>query len=283
MYNCMYNINHNQFYILSLEVLAQVYFKPVRNPPAFISRSLIRIYFPDIPARMDKDSFYLEGYLDSLDSLPEDVKKTFTKMLELDNRNTDITKEIDAISEDYLRKVEEKRLPSRRRKQEMEKISKMFEEAKVNSDTKVKLAIDTYELVDKHIRKLDADLVKFETEMKEAGGRLSQTESEDEEVVQKKEKKKKKKAEREEEARRKASEVVAPVVPCPEVPIVDMPVDPNEPTYCLCQQVSYGEMIGCDNQDCPIEWFHFGCMGLQTKPKGRWYCPKCTTMFKKPK
>jgi len=29
--------------------------------------------------------------------------------------------------------------------------------------------------------------------------------------------------------------------------VLDMPVDPNEPTYCLCQQVSYGEMIGCDN------------------------------------
>lgn len=28
-----------------------------------------------------------------------------------------------------------------------------------------------------------------------------------------------------------------------------MPVDPNEPTYCLCHQVSYGEMIGCDNPD----------------------------------
>lgn len=28
-----------------------------------------------------------------------------------------------------------------------------------------------------------------------------------------------------------------------------MPVDPNEPTYCLCHQVSYGEMIGCDNTD----------------------------------
>jgi len=49
-----------------------------------------------------------------------------------------------------------------------------------------------------------------------------------------------------------------------------MPVDPNEPTYCLCQLVSYGEMIGCDNNDCPIEWFHFGCMGLTTKPKGKW-------------
>lgn len=34
-----------------------------------------------------------------------------------------------------------------------------------------------------------------------------------------------------------------------------MPVDPNEPTYCLCHQVSYGEMIGCDNSDCPIGKF----------------------------
>ena len=31
--------------------------------------------------------------------------------------------------------------------------------------------------------------------------------------------------------------------------LLDMPVDPNEPTYCLCHQVSYGEMIGCDNPD----------------------------------
>lgn len=43
--------------------------------------------------------------------------------------------------------------------------------------------------------------------------------------------------------------------------ILDMPVDPNEPTYCVCHQVSYGEMIGCDNLDCPIEWFHFACVG----------------------
>lgn len=108
--------------------------------------------------------------------------------------------------------------------------------------------------------------------------------------------------------------------------VLDMPVDPNEPTYCLCHQVSYGEMIGCDNPDvsvgacrggcwcrtrgwrwgaeggerrgagragppfwllclhmeqlgdcppppafqCPIEWFHFACVDLTTKPKGKW-------------
>lgn len=32
---------------------------------------------------------------------------------------------------------------------------------------------------------------------------------------------------------------------------------------------------------CPIEWFHFACVGLTTKPKGKWYCPKCTQDRKK--
>ncbi|XP_030922075.1 inhibitor of growth protein 2 [Geospiza fortis] len=60
-----------------------------------------------------------------------------------------------------------------------------------------------------------------------------------------------------------------------EVSPVEFVIDPNEPTYCLCSQVSYGEMIGCDNEQCPIEWFHFSCVGLTYKPKGKWYCPRC--------
>lgn len=52
-------------------------------------------------------------------------------------------------------------------------------------------------------------------------------------------------------------------------------IDPDEPTYCLCDQISYGEMIMCDNDLCPIEWFHFSCVTLSTKPKGKWFCPKC--------
>ena len=28
---------------------------------------------------------------------------------------------------------------------------------------------------------------------------------------------------------------------------LDIPVDPNEPTYCFCNSVSYGEMVACDN------------------------------------
>lgn len=52
-------------------------------------------------------------------------------------------------------------------------------------------------------------------------------------------------------------------------------IDPDEPTYCLCDEVSYGEMIGCDNDLCPIEWFHFNCVNLSGKPKGKWFCPFC--------
>lgn len=40
--------------------------------------------------------------------------------------------------------------------------------------------------------------------------------------------------------------------------VLDMPVDPNEPTYCLCHQVSYGEMIGCDNTEVSfmVPYYH---------------------------
>ncbi|XP_043232470.1 inhibitor of growth protein 1-like [Amphibalanus amphitrite] len=65
---------------------------------------------------------------------------------------------------------------------------------------------------------------------------------------------------------------------------MDVPIEPDEPTYCLCEQVFFGEMIGCDNELCPIEWFHFACVNIVHKPKGKWYCPRCrgdrTTVMK---
>ncbi|GAA5848931.1 hypothetical protein JCM9279_004668 [Rhodotorula babjevae] len=54
-----------------------------------------------------------------------------------------------------------------------------------------------------------------------------------------------------------------------------MPIDPNEPTYCYCNRVSFGEMIACENDDCSREWFHLGCVGLEHAPEGKWYCDDC--------
>jgi hypothetical protein len=53
-------------------------------------------------------------------------------------------------------------------------------------------------------------------------------------------------------------------------------VDPNEPTYCTCRMVSWGDMVGCDGKDCAIEWFHLGCVGLTAGAvPDPWYCDDC--------
>lgn len=41
---------------------------------------------------------------------------------------------------------------------------------------------------------------------------------------------------------------------------VDWQNDPNEPRYCLCNQVSYGDMVGCDNDDVSASLVIFLCI-----------------------
>ncbi|CAH8483730.1 hypothetical protein MS3_00001981 [Schistosoma haematobium] len=52
-------------------------------------------------------------------------------------------------------------------------------------------------------------------------------------------------------------------------------VSPDERLYCICQKVSFGDMIACDNKFCEVEWFHFSCVDVRVQPKGKWYCPYC--------
>ena len=58
--------------------------------------------------------------------------------------------------------------------------------------------------------------------------------------------------------------------------------DTNE-RYCICKDVSYGDMIMCDNSRCSTQWFHFVCVGLNSAPKGKWFCPLCVEFKKKRK
>ncbi|XP_063231048.1 inhibitor of growth protein 4 isoform X2 [Bacillus rossius redtenbacheri] len=237
-------------------------------------------------------------------------------MRDLDARAQGLMRNIDRLADEYLRSV--KTMPPDKRKEHMTSIQSQFNKAKEYGDDKVQLAIQTYELVDKHIRRLDSDLARFEAEIQDKA--LSSARGQDEHTASKKGRKKQREKERkkraggvssEEEAAKAArkkqkkggtstggtasavvgkgassgtgltsAEAGLAGIAHPS-DVLDMPVDPNEPTYCLCHQVSYGEMIGCDNPDCPIEWFHFACVGLTTKPKGKWYCPKCSADRKK--
>jgi hypothetical protein len=75
----------------------------------------------------------------------------------------------------------------------------------------------------------------------------------------------------------------------------------DEPKYCYCQQVSYGEMVACDNDACEKEWFHLKCAGLSRAPDenselllepfavrlqlltcgaAKWYCDDCKAKMK---
>ncbi|XP_054280437.1 inhibitor of growth protein 3-like [Macrosteles quadrilineatus] len=76
------------------------------------------------------------------------------------------------------------------------------------------------------------------------------------------------------------------LVPSPEEPpqleaSADLSYDPNEPRYCICNEVAFGGMVACDNQTCPYEWFHYPCVGITDPPKGKWYCPQCTAAMKR--
>uniref|UniRef100_A0A2S2PRS3 Inhibitor of growth protein n=1 Tax=Schizaphis graminum TaxID=13262 RepID=A0A2S2PRS3_SCHGA len=61
----------------------------------------------------------------------------------------------------------------------------------------------------------------------------------------------------------------------------DNMTDPGSRRYCICNDIAYSTMIGCDNKKCPYEWFHFKCVGIKSNPRGKWFCPICIKSNKK--
>ncbi|GJE94728.1 hypothetical protein PsYK624_108990 [Phanerochaete sordida] len=53
----------------------------------------------------------------------------------------------------------------------------------------------------------------------------------------------------------------------------------DEQVYCFCQKLSYGEMVGCDNDECRYQWFHLNCVNLKPPLPDQWYCPECAPKF----
>ena len=205
----------------------------------------------------------------------------FVKLLFIFSSNVDIIEKVKHEADDYMVSINSLK-PDEKTKR-CKSVHELFSKAKDLSDDKVQLAMQTYEMVDKHIRRLDSELQKLESEIKEKQSGSGQL---DQEPASKKRgggrnRDKKTLALTQDNEQHKETENPILAITAQPNEVLDMPVDPNEPTYCTCHQVSYGEMIGCDNQECPIEWFHFGCVGLVAKPKGKWYCPKCTTDRKK--
>ena len=60
--------------------------------------------------------------------------------------------------------------------------------------------------------------------------------------------------------------------------------DPSFWCYCgLDDKDVDSDLIGCDNQQCTVKWFHTACLQLDIIPHGKWYCSDCKPQFKSTK
>lgn len=272
---------------------------------------------------------YLEDYLDSIITLPSEIKRNFELMRELDEGAHVLTEEVEQMQKDYLVDAREKvqqryhestssasrgnNRTSKPPPDEQELLQLVEENDEVllslktkrqkvfqKMDEKIAIAAQTYDLVDYHIRRLDEDLVRFKSQLQHA----QLLEDEEDELL----------SDLTSELDTRASNVESNILLDPfesnppsqvsengffptatpqrrkkdfestsvlagtagTVPVAeDLPIDPNEPLYCKCRRVSYGQMVGCDNDDCKYEWFHYDCVGLKSPPQGKWYCQDC--------
>lgn len=87
-------------------------------------------------------------------------------MRDLDTRAQTIMKQIDSSATEFMgTTIKLENVPEEERKMKLKSIQDLFNKAKEYGDDKVQLAIQTYEMVDKHIRRLDSDLSRFEMEI----------------------------------------------------------------------------------------------------------------------
>lgn len=224
---------------------------------------------------------FLEPFLESIQILPCNLKRNLTLLRELDSKVAGFISSIEQECKEYNDEVSDLQPSEKCRR--VDKVLSMYDLAYNLSEDKKQLALQTYNLVDKQIQQLDVELSKFDAELDDKSLIAKDTTQ----VKRKSSKPSKEKvlsktsAEPSKVARKKIPEVEAPVdvtrtiiATKPELAL-NMEIDPNEPLYCICNQVSFGEMVGCDEADCKYEWFHFACVGLKAKPKGKWYCPEC--------
>lgn len=243
---------------------------------------------------------YVEDYFDCIESLPNDLQRNVSQMREVDSSFRLILKQ----TRQYYEELTTKQLDPQSKKKVLFQLHRSLLRSQELGDEKLNLASQIVEVVENRLRQIDyhkghvemAEKPKPVIETNKEKSHKAKREAENGDRSSKRprrhrsenEKEKEKEKEKQKlpisnvtndstksKKKKRSKKVVRDPSP------VNVPIDPNEPTYCLCNQVSYGEMVGCDYKECPYEWFHFGCVGLNHKPKGKWYCPNCIPLVKK--
>ncbi|XP_057540474.1 PHD finger protein ING2-like [Amaranthus tricolor] len=244
---------------------------------------------------------YVDDYLEYASTLPAELQRLLNTIRELDERSQGMINQTRQQTKFYLgiSSQSSKKGPNGEDEVGVAKLRKEIEGTQDNAlslcTEKVLLARQAYDLIDSHIKRLDEDLNYFAEDLKQEG-KLAPDEPAilpPLPIVTAPKPEKQRSAYGAPHSRRfnyrdwdrepdKDSELMPPPGSHKRdfpVPVdTDQPIDPNEPIYCVCHQVSFGDMIACDNEACQGgEWFHYACVGLtpETRFKGKWYCPTC--------
>lgn len=245
----------------------------------------------------------LDTYLDCVDHLPNEIQRFVSQLHELDLRSNEIVNEIWKLKEEYKNEED-----SSMKKNILTALKNSLIKNQEIGDVKLKIVAKIFEIIESRTRQLDLEFDNLEpsggvvnavkeddsqTQAKSnltvetplaasSSARIAAKSEEKSEIVKgkrprqhrrhhdsisKEEEKKEEEKPRKKKAKREKGNEKSP---CNKVA---NPAD--EPLYCLCHQLSYGEMICCDNSSCAIQWFHFSCVGIDHSPKGKWFCPNC--------
>ena len=195
---------------------------------------------------------YLENFLESVGGLPQDLRRNFTLMADLDSRAQELTEKIKKLQSNYLNGLRKtQRDPNRKEPPEanLEEIRNAYKSCLEYSDEKIALAVQTYRMIDKYIQRLDADLKKFESELSEtqqaqlkAGLEANEGFTSFEESKKNRKRKLPAAFELSDERPDKKGKALGRTKDKqkdlkPHAVDLDMQVDPNEPVYCFCKRV----------------------------------------------
>ncbi|KND04146.1 uncharacterized protein SPPG_01581 [Spizellomyces punctatus DAOM BR117] len=213
---------------------------------------------------------YMDEYLLSLEYLPQDMCRNLMELRKKEIEYQDLSGRATATQSTLFQhqRYNQYSTPTPQELQYIERIRNYFIKATRAAEQKCAVANESLKLLEDHLRELDEGLLKIGIEVNdEEIDAISVPENIPHTPPPHSRIRPSRKALRTPHLRTPT--------PTPSSSSTSSSDSESDPIYCLCRQGSYGDMVGCDNEHCPFEWFHYECVGLTKPPVGMWFCPRC--------
>lgn len=106
---------------------------------------------------------YLEDYVELIEQLPVELRDRFTEIREMDLQVQNRIDDLDIRVKQFFMNC--RKAKPEWKDQQYKQIRDEYQKAVEDADEKVNIATQTYDLVDRHLRKLDQELAKFKMEL----------------------------------------------------------------------------------------------------------------------